>query len=57
MNLKFKRENEQRILSLLILPKKPGQFSYDYGCILCKDHSTLNIIKENNEEKKSMYFL
>lgn len=34
------------------MPKKPGQFSYDYGCILCKDHSTLNIIKENNEEKK-----
>ena len=31
---------------------KPGKFTCDYGCILCKEHSTLNIIKENNEEKK-----
>ena len=32
--------------------KKPGKFVCDYGCILCKEHSILNIIKENNEEKK-----
>ena len=32
--------------------KKPGKFTCDYGCILCKEHSILNIIKENDEEKK-----
>jgi hypothetical protein len=32
--------------------KKPGKFMCDNGCILCKEHSILNIIKENNEEKK-----
>jgi hypothetical protein len=32
--------------------KKPGKFMCDTGCILCKEHSALNIVKENNEEKK-----
>ena len=32
--------------------KKPGKFMCDNGCILCNEHSSLNIIKENNEEKK-----
>ncbi len=32
--------------------KKPGKFMCDNGCVLCKEHSVLNIVKENDEEKK-----
>lgn len=31
---------------------KIGKYICDCGCIVCNEHSNLNIIKENNEEKK-----
>ena len=32
--------------------KKLGQFIYDCGCIVCKEHSNINKIKNNREESK-----
>ena len=49
---KQKRKIEKGLQMCKFCKKKPGKYKLDCGCIVCKDHSTLNKIEGDGEKYK-----
>ena len=50
-----KRKNSKARMTCMFCKKKPGNYKCDCGCIVCKEHSELEFM-ENNEEKSKVCY-